>query len=324
MKRREFIAGLGSAVALPIAARAQHAGKLPTIGFLGESTPSIQSDRTAIFVKRLQELGWIESRTVAIEYRWGEGRLERFAEIAAEFVRLKVDVIVTSGNEAVLAVKQATTVIPIVGAVMAEPVRAGIIASLARPGGNVTGLSNQTTDVASKRVEMLREVVHGIHKLGVLADAGTIGALEVEEVRAAAHMIGLDSAAFDIRSAEDIGPAFERLKDGVDALYIAPSPLVLSNRARIHTLAMAARLPTMWAARGPVQAGGLMSYGPDFLQLFRRAAEFVDKILRGTKAGDIPVEQPTRFELVVNRKTAKALGLTIPESFLLRADEVIE
>jgi ABC-type uncharacterized transport system substrate-binding protein len=307
----------------PLDAHAQPL-KIPTIGFMGASTPLGWSQWTAAFVQRLRELGWIEGRTVAIAYRWAEGRSERYTEIAAEFVRLKVDIIVTAGAS-VVAAKQATSVIPIVFAVAADPIGSGLVASLARPGGNVTGLSIQQTDLAGKRLELLREVVPGLRQLAIMANAGNSGAvLGMREVQATAGALGLDVETLEIRLAEDIAPAFGALKDRADALFVVTDPLTDTNRARINTLALAARLPTMHGLREHVETGGLMSYGANFPDLFRRAGDYVDKILRGAKPADIPVEQPTKFDLVINLTTAKAIGLTIPESFLLRADEVIE
>src|SRR5262245_41015600 len=325
MNRREFITLLGGAAAWPLTARAQQqAGKLPTIGLLGANTPSAASQWVAAFVQRLRELDWIEGRTVAIEYRWAEGRSERFAEIAAEFVRLKVDVIVTWGTASVVAAMQVTSVIPIVFATAGDPVGTGLVASLARPGGNVTGLSNQAADVAGKRLELLREVVPGL-RLAILANIGSpIGVLQMREAQAAARTLGLEFAALEIRRAQDIAPAFEALKGRANALYVVSEPLVSTHRVRINTLALAARLPTMHDYREYVEAGGLMSYGPNFPASFRRAADFVNKILRGANPADLPVEQPTKFDLVLNVTTARALGLKIPESLLLRADEVIE
>jgi len=324
VKRREFIALLGGAAAWPLAARAQQPAKLPTIGYLGASTPSFDSERVGPFVQRLRELGWIEGRTVAIEYRWSEGRSERYSEIAAEFVRLKVDVIVATGG-AIPAAKQATSVIPIVFPVAGDPVGAGYVDTLARPGGNITGLSLQQTDLASKRVELLREAVPGLRSLAVIANVGNANAVrELGEVQAAASTLGLEATTSEIRRAEDIVAAFEALKGRADAIYVVAEPLVFTNRARIHTLAMAGRLPAIYNSREYVEIGGLMSYGPSFSDLFRRSADVVDKILRGAKPADIPVQQPTQFDLIVNLTTAKALGLTLPESFLLRADEVIE
>jgi putative tryptophan/tyrosine transport system substrate-binding protein len=325
IERREFITLLGgAAVAWPLAGRAQHSGKLPTIGFLGATTASFQSQHIAAFVRRLRELGWIEGHTVAIEYRWAEGRPERFAEIATEFVRLNVDVIVTLGG-AVPAAKQATSVIPIVFATAGDPVGGGFVASLARPGGNITGLSIQAPDLAGKRLELLREIFPDVRRFAIIGNveyAATV--LEMGEAQAAARTLGLEIVRSEIRRAEDIAPAFEALKGGADALYVVSDLLVNTNRARTHTLAMGARLPAIYNAKEHVEAGGLMSYGPNYPDLYRRAAEYVDKILRGAKPGDIPVEQPTKFELVVNLTTAKALGLTIPPDMLARADEVIE
>ena len=324
MRRREFITLLGAAAAWPFAAGAQQAGKLPTIGFLGTTTPSAWSQWVAAFVQRLRDFGWIEGRTIAVEYRWAEGRDERFVEIAAEFVQLKVDVIVTSGT-ALLAAKQATSVIPIVFAVANDPVGSGFVASLSRPGGNITGLSLQSTDLAGKRLELFREVVPDLRRLAIMAHVGNPGAvLELAEVQAAARALGLEVATLEIRRAEDIAPAFEAFNGRVDALYIETDALIFTHRIRINTLALAARLPTMHSVRAYVEAGGLMSYGPNYTDLFRRAGELVDKILRGAKPADIPVEQPTKFDLVINLTTAKALGLEVPPTLLARADEVIE
>ena len=323
MRRRAFFGFVGGAAAWPLTVRAQPSGKPPTVGFLGPDTTS-WSPWTAAFVQRLRELGWIEGHTIAIEYRWSEGVPERVAEVAAEFVRRKVDVIVTFGN-AVPLVKQATAVIPIVFTTGQDPVGGGLVTSLAKPGGNVTGLSLQSTDVAGKKLELLREVVPHLRRLAVLVDFGNPQpVLEMGEVQAAARTLGIEVAPLAIRRAEDIAPAFEALKAQADALFVVGAALVIANRTRIITLALGARLPTIFNIRDYVQAGGLMSYGPNFPDLFRRTADLVDKILRGTKPADIPVEQPTKFELVINLTTAKALGITIPSSLLARADEVIE
>jgi putative ABC transport system substrate-binding protein len=325
MRRRAFITLLGGAAAAwPLAARAQQPAKLPTIGYLGTAAASAWAPWTAAFVQRLHELGWIEGRTVAIQYRWAEGHTERFAEIAAEFVRLKVDVIVTGGNAAVAA-KQASSVVPIVFALASDPVGDGLVATLARPGGNITGLSIQAPDLAGKRLALLREVVPGLRRLAIMVNVDFPAAvLEMGEIQAAAGTLGLDVGTFEIRRAEDIAPAFEALKGRAEALYVVGDALVIIHRVRINILALTARLPTMLATREYVEAGGLMSYGPSFTDLFRRTGDYVDKILRGAKPGELPVEQPTKFELAVNLTTARALGLTIPESFLLRANEVIE
>jgi putative ABC transport system substrate-binding protein len=275
-------------------------------------------------MQRLRELGWIEGRTITIEYRWAEGREERFADIAAELVRLKVDVIVTSGTPAVIASKQATSVIPIVFAAAGDPVAGGLVASLARPGGNATGLSSLVADLAGKRLELLREFV-SLHRLAIMGNVGNpLSVLEMREVQAAAGTLGLEVHTLEIRRAQDIAPAFEALKGRADALYVCIDALVNANRIRINTSALGARLPTMHGSRDYVEAGGLMSYGPNYPDLFRRSADYVDKILHGAKPGDIPVEQPTKFDLVVNLTTAQALGLEVPPTLLARADEVME
>jgi putative tryptophan/tyrosine transport system substrate-binding protein len=325
MRRREFIALLGGAAATwPLAARAQQAGKLPTIGFLGGTTPSTQVQWAAAFLPRLRELGWIDGRNVSIEVRWAQGRAERFAEIAAEFVRLKVDVIVSSGPP-VYAAKQATSVIPIVFATVADPLGSGLVASLARPGGNVTGLSLTAPELAGKRVEFLREVVPTLRRLAIIANVDYPAAMqELDEVVAATQSLGIEAIPLKIRRAQDIAPGFEALKDRAEALYVVGESLTSANNFRINTFALTLRLPTTYNNRDRLEAGGLMSYGPNFPSLYRRAAEFVDKILRGAKPADIPVEQPTKFDLVINLTTAKALGLEVPPTLLARADEVIE
>ncbi len=325
MNRRAFITLLGgAAVAWPPAAGAQQPGRLPTVGFLGASTSSNWSHWTAAFVRRLRELGWIEGRTVAIEYRWADGRSERFDEFAAEFVRLRVDVIFSVGSAAAAA-QQATSTIPIVFAMAGDPVGSGMVASLARPGGNVTGLSIQSTDLAGKRIELLREVLPGLRRLAIMVNAGNPTAvLEMAEAQAAARKLGLEVDTLEFRRAEEIAPAFRTLNSGVQALYVCPDPLVNANHARINTLALGARLPTIHPFRDYLGAGGFMSYGANNVDLFRRSGDLVDKILRGAKPGDIPVQQPTKFDLVVNLITAQALGLTVPPTLLARADEVIE
>jgi putative ABC transport system substrate-binding protein len=322
MQRRRFITLVGGTViAWPLAARAQQPGKLPTIGFLG-SDASAWSSYTAAFAQRLRELGWIDGRTIAIEYRWSEGRPARNAEIAAEFVRMKVDVIVTNAFAA-SAVKQATSIIPIVFPLGIDPLGSDLIRSLAQPGGNVTGVTTLQSDLAGKRLELLREVLPQLRRLAIVGNVGFPQAvLEMGKVQAEARTLGLEVAPLEIRRAEDIAPAFESLK--ADALYVVGDAFVQANRTRIITFSLSARLPTIVGIREFVQAGALMSYGPNFPDQFRRAAELVDKILRGTKPADIPVEQPTKFTLVINLTTAKALGLKIPEALLLRADEVIE
>jgi putative ABC transport system substrate-binding protein len=325
MKRREFIALVaGAAASAPFTAQAQRPAKLPTIGFMSVSTPAAWNRFVAAFEQRLDELGWINGRTVAIEYRWSEGRSARFVEISEEFVRLKVDVILTGGS-AVLAARQATRTIPIVFALANDPLGAGLVASLSRPGGNVTGLSLQGPDIGSKRLGLMREALPGLRRLAIIANPASPQAVsELDEVKTQARGLGLEPTGLEIRRAEDFAPAIEALKDRADAVYACADALISANAAGINALALAARLPTMFYAREYLEGGGFMSYGPNVPELFRRSADFVDKILRGTKPGDIPVEQPTKLELIVNLKTAKAIGLTVPESFLLRADEVIE
>ena len=301
-------------------ARAQ-ARKVPTIGFLGASTSSAWRPWVAAFVQRLGELGWTERRTVEIEYRWAEGRSERFAQFAAELVKLKVDVVVTGGS-AVLAVKRETSTLPIVFALASDPLGMGLVESLARPGGNATGLSQQAVDTVSKRVALLREVVPDMSRLGVLANVGNP---ELREVQAAAIAMGLEVIPSEITRAVDIDAAFDTFKHRANALYVCSTdPLVHANQVRINTLASAARLPTIYGSFEYVESGGLMSYGSNVPDLFRRAAEFVDKILRGAKPSEIPVEQPTKFDLALNQTTATAIGLVIPSRLLFTANQVIE
>jgi len=324
MRRRAFIKGLCAAAMCPLAARAQQAGKLPTIGFLGGTTAAQSSQYTTAFSQRLRERGWVEGRTITIEYRWAEGRTERAAEIAAEFARLKVDLILTSGNEYSLVAKQATSTIPIVFAIAGDPVGTGLVASLARPNGNATGLSNQLTDAAGKRVEMLHEAVSGLHRLAIMTDVNPLSTLERAEAEAAAKALRLEVLTLEIRQVQDIELGFDTLKDRADALYVTNSAFLATNRLRITTLALTSRLPTMFGSRDWLDVGGMMSYGANFADRYRRSADIFDKILRGTKPADIPVEQPTKFDLAVNLITAKAIGVDIPATLRTRADEVIE
>jgi putative tryptophan/tyrosine transport system substrate-binding protein len=325
LRRREFITLVGGAAAWPLTVHAQQPRKLPTIGFLGANNASFERASTDAFVRRLRELGWIENQSVSIEYRWAEGRDERFAEIAAEFVRLNVDVILTYATPSSIAAKKATAVIPIVFAAAGDPVGTGLVAALARPGGNVTGLSIQQTDLASKRLEILREILPGLRTVAILADVGSPNSvLEMGEVQAAARTLNLAVITPEVQKANDIAPAYDALKGRADALYVCSSPLLSTHRIQINSLAVGARLPTMYSFREFTVTGGLMSYGPNLPSLFHRAAEYVDKILRGAKPSDLPVEQPTKFDFIVNLATAKALGLEISPTLLARADEVIE
>jgi putative ABC transport system substrate-binding protein len=325
MRRREVFPLFIAATVWPLVARAQNSGNLPIIGFLGATAPSIAPDRTAAFVQRLSELGWNDGRTIKIEYQWAEGRDERAVQLAAEFVRHRVDIIVTSGVPAILAAKQATSEIPIVFAVAADPVGAGLVASLANPGGNVTGLSNQSADLAGKRLQLLRELIPTLRRVAIIANvANSDGALETHDVEAASRALGLEVTNLPVRKTEDIEPALGSLGGLVDALYVVADPLININRVRIQIRALAARLPTIYNSREFVEVGGLISYGPNFPDLWRRAAELVDKILRGARPANIPVEQPTKFDLTINMITARALGLTAPTGLLARADQVVE
>ena len=324
--RRELIAALGgAAVARPFAVRAQKSRNLPTIGFIIPGTPSSHGQLATAFARRLRELGWTEGSTVAIEHRWTEGRSERAAALAAALVGIKPDVIVTGGTANVAAVKEATSTIPIIFAAAGDPIANGFVASLARPGGNLTGLSVQQTDLGAKRLELLREVVPGLQRLAIMANVeNPITVLEMREVQAAARSLGLHVDTVEIREPSDIAPAITALKGCTDGIFVQADPLLSAHRVQINTLAASVQLPTLHGGREFVEGGGLMSYGQNFADLYRRAADYVDKILRGAKPGDIPVEQPTRFDLVINLSTARALGLEVPPSLLARAHEVIE
>ena len=325
MRRREFITLLagGIAMARPRSASAQQSGKVPTVGYLGGAS-SLESDWFAAFVSRFGELGWAEGRTVAIDIRWSEGTPELVAEIAAEFVKRKLDVILTYGG-AVTALKKATTSIPIVFAVAVDPIGIGLVESLSHPGGNVTGLSLQAADSAGKRLELLRQIVPDLRRLAILFDVSYPATmLEMERVSAAARKFGLAVTPLGIKHGEEIPPVLVALNGQADALYVVENSLVATNSSRISALAIDIKMPTTFTTADTVRGGALMSYGANFPALYRRAAEYVDRIFRGAKPGDLPVEQPTKFDLVVNLKTAKALGLTIPPNLLVLADEVIE
>jgi putative tryptophan/tyrosine transport system substrate-binding protein len=326
---RRRVVGLlyGAAAAplfLPLYATARQSGRPPTVGFLGTTAPSVWSAFVAAFLQRLSELGWIEGRTVVIEYRWAQGRDELYTEFAAEFVRLNVDVIVTAGTEATIAVKKTTREIPIVVAAAGDPVGAGLVASLAHPGGNVTGLSSQQTDLAGYRLQLLYEVVPSVRRVALLGNIGSpLIVLEMTAAEEAAPKLGLEVFRVGVRKTEDIESAIGSLKGRADALYVCTDPLVSTNRVRLNALAIGQKLPTMNSFREYVQAGGLISYGPNYPDLFGRAGDFVDKVLRGVKPADIPVEQPVKFDLIINMTTARTLGVTIPEKILVRASELI-
>ena len=324
LNRRGVIGLVGGAAAWPFATRAQQT-RLPIVGVLGSGTPAAQARMYDALMQRLQELGWTMGHTVVVEYRWAEGRNERMAEIAAEFVRLNVNVIVTTGAVAIATAQKLTSTIPIVLAVTADPVAAGLVTSLAQPGGDVTGLSAQSADAASKRVGLLREVIPALRQLAIMYNAKSRGAeLEMHETEATARTLGLLAESIRLQRSEDVAAAFDGLSSRADALVVVPDPLVSLNKIRILTLALGSRVPAIYGGRDYVEVGGFMSYGPNLFDLYRRAGEYVDKILRGAKPAAIPVEQPTKFELAVNLTTAKVLGLSLPDKLLALAGEVIE
>ncbi len=304
-------------------ADAQQPAKIPRIGVLRPGSPPDPSIEA--FQQGLRELGYAEGRNIGIEYRWTEGRDERLPDLAADLVRLKVDVIVTSGP-GTLAAKRATTTIPIVMQISIDPVKLGLVASLARPGGNITGLATSTEDVPGKWLELLKELLPRVSRVAVLFDSTSVSAAQLKAVDAAASTLGVRLHRLKVERPDDLGAAFaEAHRNHAEGLIVFGSAFVFAHRARFAELAANHRLPAIYDQKAfVVGSGGLMSYGPNVQDLFRRAATYVDKILKGAKPGDLPVEQPTKFELVVNLKTAKALGLTIPQSILIRADEVIQ
>ncbi len=327
MERRAFIGVIaGGLLAAPLAAEAQQAAKVPRIGFLGNSTAALEANLVGPFREGLRELGYVEGRNILIEYRWAEGQYERFPALIAELIALKVDVIVTAGTPAALAVKKATTSIPLVMAAVGDPIGVGLVASLARPGGNVTGLSAIAPELEGKRLELVREVVPKLSSIAVLWNPDNpFHAGSLKETRAAAQVLGIKVQLLGVRVSEEFPAAFAAiLRERPGALLVLADRLFLHNRARIVDFEAKHRLPGVYAYRELVEAGGLMSFGPSYPGMHRRAAYYVDKILKGAKPADLPVEQPTKFELMINLKTAKALGLTIPPSVLLRADEVIQ
>lgn len=325
VRRRKFIALIVGAATWPITTHAQRPAQVPKIGFLGPSTAATAGDRVAAFEQRLSELGWMPDRTVIVRYEWADGIAGKFKEIAADFVRQRVDVIVTWGTATALAVKQTTSAIPVVFTIVSDPVGTGLVTSLARPGGNVTGLSTEQADIAGKRVEIIRELLPNLNRLAILANARNPGTQrEMHEAEDAARNVSLQTIDLQVREVDDLRPVIETARQKAQALFVASDAFLGDNRVLINQLALDARLPTVYGFRGPVQANGLISYGPNYTDLFRRAADYVDKILRGATPADLPVEQPTKFELIINLKTAKVLGIAVPASLLARADEVIE
>jgi putative ABC transport system substrate-binding protein len=321
------VLALGIGLAAPLAVEAQPAGKVYRIGYLSAGSISANPHNLEAFRQGLHELGWIEGRNIIIEYRSAEGRFERLPELVAELVQLKVDVIAASATPAALAAKNATGTVPIVGVSLTEPVRLGLIASLARPGGNVTGVSYSVgTDIFGKDLELLNEVVPKVRRVAVLSNPdGPAQPLTISNIKGAARSLGLQLLLLEARAPGGFDGAFAAMaRERVGALLVVTDPMFIPHRARLVDLAAKNRLPSIFTQRADVEAGGLMSYGPNFPDMYRRAATYVDKILKGAKPADLPVEQPTKFELVINLKTAKALGLTIPPSVLGRADQVIE
>jgi putative ABC transport system substrate-binding protein len=326
MRRREVITLLGGAAVWPLVARAQQTGIVPRVGFLGNSTAALEANLVGPFRGGLRALGYEEGRNIAIEYRWAEGRYERFPALIAELIASKVDVIVTAGTPASLAVKKATSSVPLVMIAVGEPVATGLVASLAKPGGNITGVTSISPEIEGKRLELLREVVPKISHIAVLWNAvSPVQVIQERETRAAAQVLGMKMLSLGVRNLEEIEDAFAAIvRERPDALFVLADRLFLHHRKRTMDFAVQHNLPGVHAYRELVEAGGLMSYGPSYADMHRRAATYVDKILRGEKPADLPVERPVKFELVVNLKTSKTLGLEIPPTLLARADEVIE
>ena len=326
--RRTFLAGAGAVLlAAPLAAAAQQAGKVHRIGYLTAGSVTANPHVLEAFRQGLRELGWVEGQNIVIEYRSAEGRFDRLPELAAELVRLKVDVVVAAPTPAALAAKHATGTVPIVGVSLTDPVGLGFIASLARPGGNVTGVSYSVgTDIFGKDLELLKEAVPKVRRVAVLSNPdGPSQPLTIRNIKGAAQSLGLQLQLLEARGPGDFDGAFAAMaRERVGALLVVTDPVFIPHRARLVKLVAKNGLPSIFTQRADVEAGGLMSYGPDFADLYRRAATYVDKILKGAKPADLPIEQPTKFELVINLKTAKALGLTIPPSLLQRADEIIQ
>jgi putative tryptophan/tyrosine transport system substrate-binding protein len=327
LHRRRFLALLGgAALAWPLPLRAQQAGKIPRIGFLGNSTEALEANLVGPFREGLREHGYQEGRNIVVEYRWADGNYERFPALIAELLAAKVDLIVTAGTPASLAVKKATTTLPLVMVAVGDPVGTGLVPSLARPGGNLTGLSSIAPDLEGKRLELLREVVPGLAHVGVFFNpANLFHTVSMPLARKAAEALKIKLQPLSVSTSQDLDGAFAAiLKEKPDALLVLADRVYLHERKRMMDFALQHRLPNANAHKEMVGAGGLMSYGPSYEDMHRRAADYVDKILKGAKPGDLPIEQPTKFDLMINLKTAKALGLVLPPSIQLRADEVVE
>lgn len=327
MKRREFITLLGGAAATwPLAARAQQPAKIPRIGFLGNSTATMEANLIGPLRDGLRELGYEEGRNVIIEFRWADGKYDQFPALVAELLAAKVDVIITAGTPATLAIKKATSTVPLVFIAVGDPVGTGVVPNLGRPGGNITGLSSIAPDLEGKRLELLREVVPKLsHVAFFLNPANAFHTASMRQARVAAQSLGIKLQPMEVNKSEQLDGAFASIvKEKPDALLILADRIFLHNRKRMMEFAIQQRLPSVNAYRELVEAGGLISYGPSYEDMHRRAAVYVDKILKGTKPADLPIEQPTKFTLLINLKTAKTLGLTVPPTLVARADELIE
>jgi ABC-type uncharacterized transport system substrate-binding protein len=326
MDRRAFLAGSAALLAAPLAAEAQQTGKVPRIGFLSPASSTTAPHVVEAFRQGLRDLGYVEGQNIVVEYRYANGKAEALPDLAAELVSLEVDVIVASGTPGPLAAKSATKTIPIVMASAGDPVRTGLVASLARPGGNVTGLSTLTPDLGGKRLQFVKELLPGVARVAVLWNAANpYTVLLVREIEAAARTLRVQIQSLEVREPDDFQNVLPTaISGGAGALVVVDDPLTVSSRTRIVSFAAQHRLPAMYGFREFAEAGGLMAFGANLADLYRRAPVYVDKILKGAKPADLPVEQPTKFDLVINLKTAKALGLTVPPSLLARADQVIE
>ena len=323
MRRREFIAALGAAATWSLAARAQE--KIPRVGFMGNSTAALEANLVGAFREGLRELGYEEGRNIVIEYRWADGQYERFPALVAELIAAKVDVIVTAGTPAALAVKKTTTTVPLVMVAVGDPVGTGLVPSLARPDGNLTGLSSVAPDLEGKRLELLREIVPSVFIAVFFNSLNPFHVASMRQAQAAGKTLGIKVQQHDIRKSEDLDRAFAALrKERPDALLILADRVFLHNRQRMMDFTEEQRLPNVNAYKELVEAGGLISYGPSYEDMHKRAAIYVNKIFKGTKPGNLPIEQPTKFTLVVNLKAAKALGISMPATVISRADEVIE
>ncbi len=326
MRRRKFLGVLAGATAWPLTAQAQQTGKIYRIGMLEQASRALNGANLNAFLRGLHEFGYNEGQNLVIEYRSADGHPERFPNLATELVRLNVDLILTRGTPSALAAKNATTTIPIVLSGLGDPVANGVVASLARPGANITGLSGVTTELQAKRVEILTELVRRVARIAFVSNMGNPNEqLNWEQTETAARVLGVHCQLIDVRKPDDIRRAFDDASEQrIEALVVAPDGLLSSNRKLIVELAATHRLPAIYSSGEFVDSGGLASYGPNFPDLYHRAATFADKILKGAKPADLPVELPTKFQLAINLKAAKALGISVPPALLTRADEVIE